>query len=112
MPCRTAPNGPAGGRFSGWCRVFGTTPLTCTIFDPTDFGGILTNHVFHIFPTSLKIPLWVTTSTSVLKSHTGATQALTGVRESWFVCLEIIFVHYYLFLSVLVFWHKANSAHF
>ena len=49
----------------------------------------------------LKIPLW-TTPTSVLKSRTGATQALTGVRESWFVCLEIIFVHYYLFLSVLV----------
>ena len=28
------------------------------------------------------ILLWVTTSTSVLKSHTGATQALTGARES------------------------------
>ena len=58
------------------------------------------------------ITLWVTTSTSLLKSHTGATQALTGARESWVVCQKSKFVHYYLFLSVLVFWHKANSACF
>lgn len=32
------------------------------------------------------LPLWATTSTSLLKSHTGATQALTGARESWVVC--------------------------
>ena len=57
-------------------------------------------------------PLWVTTSTSLLKSHTGATQALTGARESWGVYQKSKFVHYYLFLSVLVFWHKANSACF
>ena len=46
------------------------------------------------------LPLWVTTSTSLLKSHTGATQAFTGVRESCFVCLKIEFVHYYRFSSV------------
>ena len=56
------------------------------------------------------LPLWVTTSTSLLKSHTGATQALTGVRESCFVCLKIEFVHYYRFSSVFGLWHKANSA--
>lgn len=65
---------------------------------------------FTFLQQGLKISLWVTTSTSVLKSHTGATQALTWVRESWFVCLEIIFVQYYLFLSVLVFWHKRKFA--
>ena len=32
----------------------GIKPLTCTIFDPTDFGDILRNHVFHISPTRLK----------------------------------------------------------
>jgi len=31
----------------------GITPLTCTIFDPTYFGGISRNHVFHISPTRL-----------------------------------------------------------
>ena len=55
------------------------------------------------------ILLWVTTSTSVLKSHTGATQALTGARERCFVCLKIEFVHIYGFFSVFGLWHKANS---
>ena len=32
----------------------GISPLTCTIFDPTYFGSILRNHVFHISPTRLK----------------------------------------------------------
>lgn len=48
-------------------------------------------------------------STSLLKSHTGATQALTGVRESCFVCLKIEFVHIYGFFSDFGLWHKANS---
>ena len=56
------------------------------------------------------ILLWVTTSTSVLKSHTGATQALTGARESWLVCRKSRFVHYYSFFFVFGLWHKANSA--
>ena len=47
-----------------------------------------------------------------VKCDPGATQALTGARESWVVCQKSKFVHYYLFLSVLVFWHKANSACF
>ena len=58
----------------------------------------------------LKIPLWVTTSTSLSKSHTGATQALTGARESRLVCRKSGFVHYYSFFSVFALWHKANSA--
>ena len=56
------------------------------------------------------LPLWATTSTSLLKSHTGATQALTGARESWLVCRKSRFVHYYSFFSVFGLWHKANSA--
>ena len=47
-----------------------------------------------------------------VKCDPGATQALTGARESWVVRQKSKFVHYYLFLSVLVFWHKANSACF
>lgn len=35
----------------------GIMTLTCTIFNPTDFGGILRNHVFHIFPTRLKFSI-------------------------------------------------------
>lgn len=92
--------------------IGGIKPLTRTIFDPTYFGGILRNHVFHTSPTRLKFSIMGTTSTSLLKLHTGATQAFTRVRESCFVCLKIRFVHYYSFFSVLVFWHKANSAHF
>ena len=49
------------------------------------------------------LPLWATTSTSLLKSHTGATQALTRARESWLACLKIIFVHYYCFSLFLVY---------
>ena len=104
MPYHISPNGSAGGCFLAYAAFCGISPLTCTIFDPTYFGSILRNHVFHISPT--------TTSTSLLKSHTGATQALTGARESWVVRQKSKFVHYYLFLSVLVFWHKANSACF
>ena len=56
------------------------------------------------------LPLWVTTSTSLSKSHTGATQALTRARESCLVCEESKFVHYYSFFSVFGLWHKANSS--
>ena len=90
----------------------GISPLTCTIFDPTYFGGISRNHVFHISPTRLNNSIMGNYSTSVLKSHTGATQALTGARESWLVCRKSRFVHYYSFFSVFGLWHKANSAHF
>lgn len=82
MPQQISSNGFAGGCFLTYAVFGGISPLTCTIFDTTYFGGISRNHVFHIFPTSSIILLWVTTSTSVLKSHTGATQALTGARES------------------------------
>ena len=61
---------------------------------------------------AFNLPLWVTTSTSLLKLHTGATQALTRARESWLACLKIIFVHYYCFSLFFGLWHKANSAHF
>ena len=61
---------------------------------------------------ALKSLSWLTTSTSLLKSHTGATQTLTRARESCLVCSDSKFVHYYSFLSVLVFWHKANSVCF
>ena len=113
MPYHISPNGSAGGCFLAYAAFCGISPLTCTIFDPTYFGGISRNHVFHISPTRLNNSIMGNyTSTSVLKSHTGATQALTGARESWVVCQKSKFVHYYLFLSVLVFWHKANSACF
>ena len=67
---------------------------------------------FAFLQQGLKIALWITTSTSVLKSHTGATQALTWVRESWFVWRESKVVHYYRFFSVLGLWHNADFAHF
>ena len=65
---------------------------------------------FTFLQQGLKIALWVTTSTLVLKSHTGATQVLTGARESRFVWRKSKIVHYYRFASVLVFWHKRKFA--
>ena len=90
----------------------GISPLTCTIFDPGIFLIFLKVTSFTFPQQGFNFPLWVITSTSVFKSHTGATQALTRARESCFVCLKIEFVHYYSFLSVLLFWHKADSGHF
>ena len=90
----------------------GISPLTCTIFDPNIFLIFFKSIFFYISPTSPKKSIMGNSSTSLLKSHTGATQALTGVRESCFVCLKIEFVHYYRFSSVFGLWHKANSAHF
>lgn len=110
MPQQISSNGFAGGCFLTYAVFGGISPLTCTIFDTTYFGGISRNHVFHIFPTRLNNSIMGNSSTSLLKSHTGATQALTGVRESCFVCLKIEFVHYYRFSSVFGLWHKANSA--
>ena len=60
MPQQISSNGFAGGCFLTYAVFGGISPLTCTIFDPTYFGGISRNHVFHITPTSLKsliIPL-------------------------------------------------------
>ncbi len=115
-----SPNGPAGGRFIEWCRVFGTTPLTCTNFDPRIFLRNSVRTSFHIFPTSLKFLILGNYSDFGLKiahrgntgSHTGATQALTKAGECLLVCLKNGFVHYYSFFSVFGLWHKANSAHF
>ena len=111
MPYHTSPNGSAGG---GGFRLMppkdGISPLTCTIFDPNIFLIFSKSIFFHISPTSPKKSIMGNSSTSLLKSHTGATQALTGVRESCFVCLKIEFVHYYRFSSVFGLWHKANSA--
>ena len=112
MPYHISPNGSAGGCFLAYAAFCGISPLTCTIFDPNIFLIFSKSIFFHISPTSPKKSIMGNSSTSLLKSHTGATQALTGARESWVVCQKSKFVHYYLFLSVLVFWHKANSACF
>ena len=99
-----------GGGFRLMPPKDGISPLTCTIFDPNIFLIFSKSIFFHISPTSPKKSIMGNSSTSLLKSHTGATQALTGVRESCFVCLKIEFVHYYRFSSVFGLWHKANSA--
>ena len=57
MPYHIFPNGSAGGCFPAMPLSCGISPLTCTIFDPTYFGGILKNHVFHISPTRLKFSI-------------------------------------------------------
>ena len=91
----------------------GISHLTCTIFDPIYFGTILRNQISHISPTSLKkFIMGNSTSTSLLKSHTGATQALTRARERCFVCSDSKFVHLYCYFSVFGLWHKADFAHF
>ena len=108
-------NGSAGGCFSAYAAKSSISPLTCTIFDPIYFGTILRNQISHISPTSLKkfiMGNYLTTSTSLLKSHTGATQALTRARERCFVCSDSKFVHLYCYFSVFGLWHKADFAHF
>ena len=54
MPYHISPNGSAGGVSWLMPSPGGISPLTCTIFDTTYFGGISRNHVFHISPTRLK----------------------------------------------------------
>lgn len=113
MPQQISSNGFAGGCFLTYAVFGGISPLTCTIFDPIYFGTILRNQISHISPTSLKkFIMGNYTSTLLLKSHTGATQALTGARERCFVCSDSKFVHLYCYFSVFGLWHKADFAHF
>jgi len=97
--------------FSTYAVFGGISPLNCTIFDPSIFLIFSAGNFFHIFPTRLKSSI-MSNSTSVLKGHTGATQAFTRVRKSWFVWRKSKFVHYYRFSAVFVLWHKADFAHF
>ena len=82
MPQQISSNGFAGGCFLTYAVFGGISPLTCTHFDPNIF--LISQEImsFTFSQQGSIILLWVTTSTSVLKSHTGATQALTGARES------------------------------
>ena len=113
MPYHISPNGFAGGCFSAYAVLWRHKPFNLHYFRPYLFWQYLKKSCLSHFPSKAQIFHYgQTTSTSLLKSHTGATQALTGARESWVVCQKSKFVHYYLFLSVLVFWHKANSACF
>lgn len=60
----------------------GIKPLTCTIFDPTYFGGILRNHVFHISPTRLKSSIMGNYLDFALKiAHRGNTGSYKGKRK-------------------------------
>ena len=103
MPYHISPNGSAGGCFLAYAAFCGISPLTCTRFDPNIFLYFLKVTSFTLPQQAFNLPLWVTTSTSLLKLHTGATQALTRARESWLACLKIIFVHYYCFSLFLVY---------
>ena len=103
MPCLELPNGSAGGGVRLMPPKDGISPLTCTHFDPNIFLIFSKSIFFHISPTSPKKSIMGNSSTSLLKLHTGATQALTRARESWLACLKIIFVHYYCFSLFLVY---------
>jgi len=60
----------------------GISPLTCTIFDPTYFGGALRNHVFYISPTRLKISIMGNYLDFALKiAHRGDTGSHKGKRK-------------------------------
>ena len=82
MPYYISPNGSAGGCFPLMPPLSGIKPLTCTIFDPTYFGGILRNHVFHISPTSLKSSIMGNYLDFGLKiAHRGNTGSNRGKRK-------------------------------
>lgn len=112
MPYHISPNGFAGGCFSAYAVFGGISPLTCTIFDPTYFGSILRNHVFHISPTRLKSSIMGNYLDFALKiAHRGNTGSHKGKRK--LACLSENYIcALLLFFSVFGLWHKANSAHF
>ena len=112
MPYHISPNGSAGGCFLAYAAFCGISPLTCTIFDPTYFGSILRNHVFHISPTRLKSSIMGNYLDFALKiAHRGNTGSHRGKRK--LACLSENYIcALLLFFSVFGLWHKANSAHF
>ena len=113
MSHQISPNGSAGGCFPAYAIFWWHKPFNLHYFRPLIFFLYFLKVTSFTFPQqALKSLSWVTTSTSLLKSHTGATQALTRVRERCFVCSDSEIVHYYRFSSVFGLWHKANSAHF
>ena len=76
----------------------GIKPLTCTIFDPTYFGGISRNHVLHIFPTRLQSFIMGNYLDFALKiAHRGNTGSHRGKRK-----LSCLF-EYYICALLLVF---------
>ena len=82
MPYHISPNGSAGGCFLAYAASGGISPLTCTIFDPTYFGSILRNHVFHISPTRLKSSIMGNYLDFALKiAHRGNTGSHRGKRK-------------------------------
>ena len=82
MPYHISPNGSAGGCFLAYAAFCGISPLTCTIFDPTYFGSILRNHVFHISPTRLKSSIMGNYLDFALKiAHRGNTGSHRGKRK-------------------------------
>ena len=82
MPYHISPNGSAGGCFLAYAAFCGISPLTCTIFDPTYFGSILRNHVFHISPARLKSSIMGNYLDFALKiAHRGNTGSHRGKRK-------------------------------
>ena len=82
MPYHISPNGSAGVGFLAMPLPGGISPLTCIIFDPTYFGGILRNHVFHISPTRFKSFIMGNYLDFALKiAHRGNTGSHRGKRK-------------------------------
>ena len=83
MPYHLSPNGFAGGCISHYAvLVGGIMTLTCTIFAPAYFGGILRNHVFYISPTRLKFSIMGNYLDFALKiAHRGNTGSHKGKRK-------------------------------
>lgn len=87
MPYHISPNGSAGGCFRLGPSSGGISPLTCTIFDTTYFGGISRNHVFHISPTRLNNSIMGNYLDFGLKiAHRGNTGSHRGKRK--LICLS------------------------
>ncbi len=85
MPCQISYNGSAGGVFRVMPSSGGISPLTCTIFDSTYFGGILKNHVFHISPTRLNNFIMGNYFDFDLKiEHRGNPGSYRGKKKSFF----------------------------
>ena len=82
MSRQIPPNGSAGGCFSHYAVLGGIMTLTCTIFDPIYFGGILRNHVSHISQTILKKSIMGNYLDFALKiAHRGNTGSHRGKRK-------------------------------
>jgi len=76
------PNGSAGGCFVAYAASGGINPLTCTLFDPGDIGGLGEKCRCSTSAQRAEIPTaWYIFPRRGLKPAHGPSRCVTGLRE-------------------------------